>query len=49
MPRPIWSGPKVSPMSELREKLTQLAMERWAAAARKRWVWPMIQLVIKPP
>ena len=27
----------------------QLEMERWEAAQQKRWVWPMIQLVIKPP
>ena len=30
-------------------KLTQLAMLRWVAAQQKRSVWPMIQLVIKPP
>ncbi len=29
--------------------LIQLEMERWEATAAKRSVWPMIQLVIKPP
>ena len=27
----------------------QWEMERWEAAAAKRSVWPMIQLVMKPP
>ena len=31
------------------EKLVQFDMERWLAQARKRSVWPMIQLVINPP
>ena len=47
--RPIWSRAKPSPMSEVKPKPTQLAMDRWVAAARNRWVWPTIQLVIKPP
>ena len=48
-PKPIWSRAKSSPMSEVNPKPTQLAMERWVAAARKRLVWPIIQFVIKPP
>ena len=45
----FWSGVKSAPMSLVPQKLSQLEMERWLAAQQKRSVWPMIQLVMKPP
>lgn len=37
------------PMSLVPYMLTKFAMPRWDAAAAKRFVWPIIQLVMKPP
>ena len=37
------------PMSDTPQKLSQLEMDRWEAQAQNRSVWPMIQLVMKPP
>ena len=46
---PTWSWAKYQPMSELLWKLVQFEMLRWLAAHLKRSVWPIIQLVMKPP
>ena len=46
---PTWSSAKYQPMSEVLWKLVQFAMLRWLAAHLKRPVWPIIQLVMKPP